>query len=122
MHEVMYAAFRDELTKLAAPGTNFSETLANMARQTVRAPAAKGAVQKLTAPAAQSSSRLMSFKNNIGARSTMLPPSGGAAAAPAPYIPLHSNSPVHHSELSATMRPQAMGTAATLRPAPALAG
>jgi hypothetical protein len=112
----MYAAFRSELSKLAAPGTNFGETLASMARQTVRAPAMKGATQKLTAPAAQSSTRLMAAKPHAGLRSTILPPSGGVSAAPTPYIPLHSNSPVHHSELANTMRPQPLGTAATLRP------
>lgn len=122
MQEVMYAAFRDELSKIAVFGANFGETLANMAKQTVRAPAAQGMAKGLAAaPAAQSGARMMALKPRVGPRSTMLPPSGGASAMHTPDIPLYSNPPVHHSQLSATMRPQAIGSAATQRPAPPLA-
>lgn len=121
MQEVMYAAFRSELAKIAAISTNFSKTLANMARQTVRAPAAKGVAQKLTAPSAQSGTRMMALKPRTGPRSTMLPPSGGASAAPTPNIPLYAAAPVHHSQLAATMAPPSMGLAATMRPTPAMA-
>jgi hypothetical protein len=119
--EVMYAAFRDELVKLAFGG-NLNGILERMGRQTVRAPAMAGA------GGAMASSLGSNLKKSVqtglgqplraGARSTILPPRGAVeAAGHTPYIPLYSNPVVHHSELANTVRPPPIGLAPTMRPA-----